>query len=1246
MKYGFHIKFFLLFFLQGYLIVFSQNLRFYNYTIENGLSQNTIQAIAQDSTGFMWFGTQDGLNRFDGYHFKIYRSGNLISNRISDNFITSLLWDDKHGLWIGTNSGGIALLDMTTNRFKIFQPHDHQDSLHTNNILTIAKDRNGYILFGTPRGISIYFPEKNIFRNFDLCDGKNPVYVQSLFFDSSNRLWFGTMNNGFGEIVSYSPDTIIYAYSKDPNSPANIKSIHEFRPGILFIGSNDRGLLFYDTRMQKIIDQDWTQQISNQIGTAYINCVLVDSKNRIWIGTDNRGLFLLNKKTRKIRRFFPQHLHEHELNSNQIITIFEDRSGLIWIGTRDKGIMKMDPGRSGFEWYTFRGPGNKTPTSNIIRAIYSDRPDRVWIGTFGGGLILFNKATRSYHRFSASRFSGSLNNNSVSAITVDGESTLWVGTWGGGINLFNIRNGKVFKKYQHNSNQVLSLSNDFIQCIYKDRQNRIWVGTEHGLNLYDKSLHGFHRYLTDGNNKNSLSDNRIQSNCIKEDQFGCLWVGTWNGLNRFRLDETYKIQEMFQYFHQPGKKNSLSGNRIISLWIDDSRKDTSLVWVGTYGNGITLIVRIKDKERNAITEQFYFLDHEKGLSNDIIYTLIEDKKHAIWCSTNNGLNKIQLNSDFTFKVDVFTASNGLQSNQFFWGAAERTSDGFLIFGGINGINLFLPDRIQMNTYVPPLAFTRIGIYRDQFQILPPVTELHIFTDDIFVNIQFSALDFTASNENQYAYMVEGYHDQWIQIGSNHEVTLTGLPPGQYTFRIKGSNNNHVWNEKGNSIKLIIHPAWWQTSYFYISTILVLLIIIIATVKIRTRKIRKRNIVLQEFNKKLNQQIREKEELQKQIIQMQKLESIGILAGGIAHDFNNILTVIKGHSELGMMRNNLKKVKTDLEIILKNADRAANLIRQLLTFSKRESIQPVILDLNDTILSLMTMLERVIGEDIEIITQLTENLPEIYADRGQIEQILMNLIINARDAIHVNTNASEQKITISTAYEKISKNKKHKYPGLAGQEVVVLKVSDTGHGIPEEYLDKIFDPFFTTKSPDKGTGLGLATVYGIIRQNGGYIDVESRPGIGTIFTIYWPVSKVKRQEENGKSSDSASIVKGEGVILLIEDDENVLQFTTSSLKELGYVVKSYTSGSAALKDISGDHFEIDLVITDIVMPDMNGKEVAERIRAINPDVPILMVSGYADDNISQEEIRKYGYHFMRKPFTIVELSQKLHSILSS
>lgn len=1234
----------LIIFLFSFITLPAQNLKFYNYTIENGLSQNTIQAIAQDSVGYLWFGTQDGLSRFDGYHFKIFRSDASIPHAISDNFITALLWDNQHGLWIGTNSGGAALFNISANHFKIFKASNHKDSLNTYNILAIGMDKPGNILFGTPRGISIYFPKYKIFRNFDLCNGNNPVYVQTLFFDSSQNLWFGTVNNGFGKVDLYSRDTIIYHYITDHNFPVNVKSINEFTSNILILGTNDKGLLFFDIKKSRFIKTARIKKILDAIRTKYINCIFIDSKKRIWIGTDNEGLYLVEKQGEKIRHFQPRHFdYEGELKSNHIITIYEDRSGLIWIGTRDKGIMKLDPGRSGFEWYTFKEWNSKVPSSNIIRTIYSDQSDQIWIGSFGGGLILFNKNKKTYKRYFSRHTSSTLNNNFVSSLTKDRAGTLWIGTWGGGINL--MRNGKIFKYYRHIPKQPFSLSNDFIQAISIDHHNRIWVGTEDGLNIYDPRIDGFHRFVHEEGNLLSISDNRIQSNCIKEDQFGFIWVGSWNGLNRFRINEKYEIMNMVHYFHNSDQNNSISGNRIISLLIDDTRKDTSLVWIGTYGNGITLLVRIKNHDTGKIDEQYYYLNHQNGLSNDIVYSLLMDDHHNIWCGTNNGLNRIQPNKNFDFKVDVFTVSNGLQSNQFFWGAAGRTVDGYMVFGGIIGINLFLPDKIKKNLYIPPITFTQIGIYRNGFKIFPPTSELHVYPDDKFINIQFSALDFTSPDENHYAYMVEGYHNQWIQIGSDHQVTLTNLPPGRYRFRVKGSNNNNVWNETGKSIVLIIYPAWWQTTYFYLAMILSLGILIFVIVKVRTHNIRQRNKMLQEFNQKLNQQIVEKEMLQKQIVQMQKLESIGILAGGIAHDFNNILTVIRGHAELGLIRKTMEKIKTDLEIILHNTDRAINLIKQLLAFSKKETIQPEVLQLNDTIESLMTMLERVIGEDIRIETQLAPNLPEIFADKGQIEQILMNLIINARDAIHSYPGKKEQKISISTSFKKIPDNEKQRYPGLSGQEVVILKVSDSGIGISPEFLDKIFDPFFTTKGPDKGTGLGLATVYGIIRQNKGYIDVESEPGQGTSFTIYWPILKSDKPVNQKKSTDSSTIIKGNGTILLIEDEENVLNFTSSSLEELGYKVRSYNNGLEALKDFENNCSGFNLVITDLVMPDLNGREVAEKIRTINPDIPILIVSGYADDHISQEDIQTFGYYFLRKPFTIEELSMMIHQILN-
>jgi len=391
-------------------------------------------------------------------------------------------------------------------------------------------------------------------------------------------------------------------------------------------------------------------------------------------------------------------------------------------------------------------------------------------------------------------------------------------------------------------------------------------------------------------------------------------------------------------------------------------------------------------------------------------------------------------------------------------------------------------------------------------------------------------------------------------------------------------------------------------------------------------------------------VTERRKLEEQLRQAQKMEAIGTLAGGIAHDFNNLLTVINGYAEILAMK--MKKGSPyykDIQSILTAGERAKNLTNKLLAFSRKQVYDPRVIDINQVILNLEKMLLRLIGEDISIETVLTPDIPKILADPNQIEQLLMNLIVNARDAINEKTDkAAEKKITIETRHAQLSESYVSLHPGDQEGSYVVISVSDTGIGMDEETKSKIFEPFFTTKKMGKGTGLGLSTVYGIVKQNKGSIHVYSEPGEGTTFKIYWPV--LDKELPNKIERTEPALLNGSENILLVEDDEGVRSFTSVALRELGYTVHEAANGIKALELVKSKKLNLDLLITDIIMPRMNGKELAEKVIELVPSVRVLYISGYTDNHIAHHGALKKGIDFVQKPYSIKILSRKVRDVL--
>lgn len=567
------------------------------------------------------------------------------------------------------------------------------------------------------------------------------------------------------------------------------------------------------------------------------------------------------------------------------------------------------------------------------------------------------------------------------------------------------------------------------------------------------------------------------------------------------------------------------------------------------------------------------------------------------------------------------------------------------------------DSAKTNPLLPKLVFTELQIFNKPAKIgtdeplQKPISEadkIVLSYDQYVFNISFAVLNHKHSEDDKYAYQLIGFDEGWQNVGNQRTIRYTNLDPGRYIFKVKTINNVALWNDKGISIQVLINPPFWATLIFRLIISIIIILSIYGIYRFRTNSITKRNKELLELNRELNDQIYYRMKLQQQLDQAQKLDSIGTLAGGIAHDFNNLLTVIKGYSDIALV-----KIKDKNDPIYKNisevrdaSERAENLTNQILTFSRKQIYKPKIIDINKIISDSSKMMHRLIGEDININMKLAREIPAINADPVQIEQVIINLIINARDAINQKTKkASEKKIIIETSQKYLDEEYTKSHIDSQQGQHIIFSISDNGIGMTQEVQDKIFEPFYTTKDKGKGTGLGLATVYGIVKQNSGNIYVYSEPNEGTTFKVFWPASK-----EPLSSTDKKPIIKvdlaGSESLLVVEDDIDVRRFAHSALTEFGYSVVIAENGQEALKLVEENNKHLDLLITDMIMPGMNGKELSEKIKLLKPDTEILYVSGYTEDHIVQSGELDKDINFLSKPYTITTLAKKVREVLDS
>ncbi len=1240
----------------------AQQYKFHQLSIDQGMSQNTVQVITQDQQGFIWLGTQDGLNRFDGYNFLILRHERDNPNSLSDNFITALYPDSNGHLWIGTNSGGLNRYHIATKTFTRFR-HNPADpnSPGSDNILCLAPAPGGMIFIGTSNGLSIFNPANETFINIkaggNQSDQLNSNIILSVYTDSTGNVWLGTDGGGLSRLhQDQSGQLSISTWRRKPGTKLGlasdrITSVVEEKSGLLWIGTGDGGVQRFFTETGRFEAMNGLFPSTGRIFINQINTVFRDRQNRIWIGSDNDGLAIYQPESGAFRRYTADDFNAFSLCSNQVLSIFQDHSGLIWLGSRDRGISTTNPDAVKFIHLRHEPNDPQSLSFNTIRSFYSRDAEKMWVGTYGGGLDLLNLNTGNFKHYTGLLGDQTtISNLHISALFEEEDGALWVGTWGSGLK--KMVGGKVVASYSHQPGSSSSIADNRIHAIVPAGTGWYWIGTENGLSVFNSRAGTFRNYFHEPGDKKTLSDNRIQSNCLIKDDQGYLWVGTWNGLNRIKLQANgYEPEQIFRYLSGMEEDYTISDNRITALLLDtkESSPTKTVLWIGTYTGGLNKLVLQTNPSTGQIIEKFTAYTTSDGLPNDVIYGLLQDQQGNLWITTNKGLAQMNLMPGADKLFTVFSEMDGLQSNQFFWGAAFKNVDGRMFFGGINGFNVFHPDSMPVNRHIPEVRLTSIRRYN---QDIFPDREISTFKKielpfiGYVISLGFAALDFNIPGKNQFIYMLEGFDQRWIPAGTKHEVTYTNLDPGSYTFRLKASNNDGVWNEQGLSVAIHIRPAWWQTALFKIMTAALIFSLVFFLFRIRMVRIRRKNAELEEYNRHLNHQIEERERLQNQLTQAQKMESIGTLAGGVAHDFNNLLTVINGHAELALRKTDTEAIRKDLRAILNSGDRAIALTSRLLAFSRKQVIQPVVLNINSVISGVEDMLRRLIGEDIRIETRLDPLVPNILADKGQLDQIIMNLVINARDAINEKNNPlSEKRISIETRF----KTDRNGYietllAGVSGAHIL-LSVTDTGIGMDQETQTKIFDPFFTTKEQGKGTGLGLSTVYGILKQNNADISVYSEPGFGTTIKIYWPVTSATECIQEHSTGQSV-ILSGSENILLVEDDENVRSFAFESLESFGYKVHSAENGEQALNILQNTAVSIDLLVTDVIMPGINGHDLAKQIQVKYPLVKILFTSGYSDNLLADKGALREGFHFLQKPYSINELAVKIRNVLET
>jgi ligand-binding sensor domain-containing protein len=777
---------------------------FERLSLEEGLSQSIVECIIQDARGFMWFGTQDGLNRYDGYQFTVLRQDPQDANSLSHNNILSLYEDQTGLIWVGTFNAGLNSYDPRTERFRRFRANrDDPNSLSNDYIRVIYVDISNTVWIGTALGLNRYDRAADRFVRF-LSDPANPRtlsnnLVRKICEDRSGLLWIGT-DDGLNRLDPRTGEfTRYYHHPDDPRSLSDnaIRALHLDREGMLWVGT-ENGLNRLDPETGTCIRYQNDPENPYSLSHNAVYSIHEDSRPTLWIGTNGGGLNRFDRKTGKFHSYRNNPCDQSSLSYDEIYSLCEDESGVLWIGTWGGGIDKVDTKKKEFLHYR-RDPNNLNSLSHdIVWSIYEDESGILWIGTHGGGLNRFDRrANRFTHYRHDPQNPNSLSSDIVRIVIEDRSGMLWLGTNGGGIDKFDRRTGR-FTNYRNNPSNPKSLSQDEIRCMYQDRAGALWIGTNGGgLNRFDSATAEFTRYRNNPLDSTSLSNDYVR--VVYEDSSGVLWVGTQGGgLNRFD-----RRTEQFRLFREnPNDPNSINNDFI--MWIYESR--AGVMWILTWGGGLNRF----DREMG----RFRSYTEENGLASNATYGALEDGAGRLWISTNNGLSRFDPKTE-TFKN--YGVPDGLQSTEFNTASFFESRSGEMFFGGISGFNAFHPEAIKDNQHVPPIVITSFTKLNHAVKLDKPIweqTALKLSYRDYVFSFEFAALDYNAPAKNRYAYKMDGLDRDWFYTDAGKRyANYTTLPAGKYVFRVKGSNNDGVWNEKGASIDITITPPFWGTWWF-------------------------------------------------------------------------------------------------------------------------------------------------------------------------------------------------------------------------------------------------------------------------------------------------------------------------------------------------------------------------------------------------------------------------------------------------
>ncbi|WP_370722019.1 hybrid sensor histidine kinase/response regulator transcription factor [Fibrella aquatica] len=1220
---------------------------FSHLSVEEGLSQSSVYAIAQDPKGFMWFGTRNGLNRYDSRHVIVYQPRSGVPNSLASNIINSLLLDKQGRLWVGT-SKGIGIYRHQQDDFLPVSPLVITTGKPAESTInTLLEDHQHRVWLGTSRGLfRLHKSDLNrCDRLIDLTDQQGDLSnqtIRTLYEDRERNVWVGTSGglarlkptrSGQFELTNY------YLHSADSvyhNTSNGVNAIAEDKAGRLWIGTERNGIALFDKQKGRVVS--WNPAPRLDVSTQTVRTIMPDGKGNFWVGTMT-GLHIIAQDGSRARTLMNQPTDPSSLSDNSVRSLFRDRDGSFWVGTYYGGVAMYSPLARQFGSYRPVDSRGGMPFKIAGPMLEATTPNQRWVGTEDRGLFLVN-ADKSIarHYVHDPKVSQSLTNDKVKCLLADGTAGLWVGTLKG-LNYIDLRRQTV-TRYLHEPNNPKSLPDDHIYDLKRDAQGTLWVATYFGgLCRFDEQMKSFSSIRHEPNRNTSLSSNAAIELLVDSQQQ--LWVGTVWGLNR-------KItgQDAFvRYLHKPGDSTSLSSDHVVCLLEDRKHQ----LWVGTRENGLNLLLPNQRSFRRFTTSN--------GLPSNTVFGIQEDQRGRLWVSTDKGL--AQFDSDQSTFI-AYDKEDGLVCKEFTPNSTFQDARGQLYFGGYSGIVMFHPDSIRRNTTAPKLAFTQLRLFN---QPLPAQSEevvdrLNVdseegltftYQQNVF-SLSFSAFNYINSPKNRYAYQLAGFDRGWNYV-SEPQAMYMNLPAGTYTLRVKGTNNDDVWNRKPLELKITVLPPPWKTPWAYVLYVLTFLGLLRLWSGINRNRLQLAHDLKVEHDEKNRQQ---------------ELHQIKLnFFTEIAHEIRTPLTLVMAPIEvLANQYANDGVVQKQLAIMRNSTDRLLRLLNQLLDFRKHETgnIQLQQQEV-DMVLFLRTITdsfaEHARSQHITLIYESEVDTLIARIDVGELEKVVYNLLVNA--------------FKFTPADGTVSIRLQQEFTASPMGDRVVIVIEDTGQGISAGDIDHIFDQFYQVNQPrtrDSGFGLGLALSKHIVEQHGGQINVESCKATAhqsgfTRFTISLPVGNTIGNQapvstpaepepalttvalppvllsENGLLPKEGSV---RPIVLLVEDQDDIRTYIRH-LFENTYQVIEAADGAAGWEKAA--RLLPDIIIADVAMPIMDGFALTHRLksdpRTSHIPVIILTAKDTVDNQLTGLETGADDY--LTKPFHPILLQARVNNLLN-